>query len=102
MTHVVLLCFECSCAGLFITQEVQPETMDDIDDLLASVVDALVGLFGGRVCANVEALTAERHFLTVDFVDGIVFFDEFVSVRDDLIISNNILGVRNMSATLMG
>lgn len=76
---------------MLVAQIIQSKAIDYIDDLLDIVVGALVGFFGGRICADVEALAAAGHHLTVDLVDGVVLIDEFVGIRDNLVTGNDVL-----------
>lgn len=91
LRHVVLFGPERPCAGRLITQEVQAETIDDIDDLFAGVVETLFCFLGRGICANVKVLAASGDFLAVDFVYRTLLLDQIVGVGDNLIASDDVL-----------
>lgn len=80
LTQVVLLRSERPRTGRLVAEEIHPEAMDHVDDLLAGVVDTLLCLFCRRVCANVEVLAAEVDFLAVDLVYCALLFDQVVGI----------------------
>ena len=93
LTLVVLQCPERSGARRLVAEEVEPEAMHNIDDLLAAIVKTLLGFLGRRICANVDVVAADGHFLAIHFVHRILLFNEVVCVRDDLVTSNDVLGI---------
>ncbi len=70
----------------------QPERVDDIDDLLLLVLDVVAAAFFGRgVGADVDVVAADGDFLAVGLVDGAVDFFDVVGVRDELVAGDDVL-----------
>ena len=78
-------------ATRLVAQEIQPEAINDVDDLLRSLLERLLLFFGGRICANVDVVGALCDFSAVDFVDDVINFFEVVGVGDDLVTGDDIL-----------
>lgn len=74
-----------------ISQEIQSEPIDHIDDLFGPFLERLLLIFGRRVCANVDVVSALCDLSAVDFVDNVVDIFEVVGVGDDLVAGNDIL-----------
>lgn len=112
----ILLGAECAGARGLITEEIQPEGVDDVDNLLAAFLEPLVGFFGGRVGAGIcerschlipakstqagvwnrrgrptKVVGTQGDLLAVDLVNGIVDLLDVVTVGDDLVASHNVL-----------
>ena len=87
----ILLGSERPRATRLIPQEIQPEAIDDIDDLLRPFLERLLLFFGGRVCANVDVVGALCDLSAVDFVDNVIDFFEIVGVGDDLVTGDDVL-----------
>ena len=87
----ILLSSERSRATRLVPQEIQPEAINDIDDLFRSLLERLLLFFGGRVCANVDVVGALGDLSAVDFVDDVINFLEIVGVGDDLVTGDDVL-----------
>lgn len=74
-----------------ISQEIQSEPIDHIDDLFGPFLERLLLIFGRRVCANVDVVSALCDLSAVDFVDNVVDIFEVVGVGDDLVAGNDVL-----------
>ena len=71
--------------------------MSNIEDGLGGIIKSLLAFFGGRVGADIDALTADGDLLAVGFVDNSVNLFEIVRVGDDFIAGKKVLFVVSLS-----
>lgn len=69
----------------------QPEAINNVDDLRCSILDRFLLFFGRRVSANVDIVSALCDLSAIDFVDNVVDIYEFVGIGDDFVAGYNIL-----------
>lgn len=77
--------------SLLVAQEIQPEPINNIDDLLRALLERLLLFFGRRVGPNVDIVSALCDLSAVDLVDNIVNILKFVGIGDDLVAGYNVL-----------
>lgn len=77
--------------SLLVAQEIQPEPINNIDDLLRALLERLLLFFGRRVGPNVDIVSALCDFSAVDLVDNVVDILKFVGIGDDLVAGYNVL-----------
>ena len=74
-----------------VSQKVQSEAINNIDDLLCAFIERLILFFGGRVGANVNVISAPRDSFAVNLIDDVVNINHIPCVRDDLVAGDDVL-----------
>ena len=87
----ILLRSKCPCSTRLISQKVQPEAINDVDNLLCALLERLLVFFGRGVGANVDVVNAQCDLPAVDFVDDVVDFFEGIGVGDDFVAGYDVL-----------